>query len=186
MVDGMKFELDQDYFNRAGDKVRYVGFGPGGFYYFRESKYMTLYEVDSDGRYNHERGREYDILGKWEITDDLDRVYITVGGKELKAHGILKIGENKTFMLKDVEGCSYQYYSNPNLCLTDMQIQKILIKPQGTLNKMIGRDFYLYQRTDKTELHELKKIEPLSNSFMGSFVDEYKNKINEIIERLNS
>lgn len=68
----MKFDLDCDYFNRTGDKVKYVGKYVGDMFLFRY-EHNTVYPVRANGQALPDKESCVDILGKWEITDDPDK-----------------------------------------------------------------------------------------------------------------
>ena len=153
----MKFELDEYYFNRAGDKVKYVGrndiFGDG--YLFRLSNGDTYYTKENGTiRYNDDSS--YDILGKWKINDDPNRVYVIDGIEYIWV----------------AKGCPQVWNESKGLRLFS-EVQKILIKPSsGSVSSI-------------TISGKPKKIEFLTNGILDCTLNEYKDKINEIIDVLN-
>ena len=167
----MEFELDEYYFNRAGDKVRYVGFGPRGLYYFRECEYMTLYEVDGDGHYYHEKVRDYDITGKWEVNDDPDRVYIDYENREWR---------KGDFLIPNVPFGSLRSHLG--------NIKKILIKPRESILPVVWKCPQCEELFPEITPHTCgsKKIEPLSPRILTDLPCEHlMEKINELIAAYN-
>lgn len=132
----MKFELDEYYFNRAGDKVKYVGEVYGGRY-FRDQN-DDLYMLSKDRKWHpfeigNTQTHELDILGKWEITDDSDRVYVTEYGEYYA-----RIEDGKIVFTRDG---NFLHMSEGAI----NQVQKILIKPgwgsiyDGVTNKPVEK-----------------------------------------------
>ncbi len=185
----MNFELDQDYFNRAGDKVRYVGKGISRLYFRVADGTLRDYLPG----YTHDQDYEFDILGKWEITDDPDRVYV-YQGKEYRyaddkfiAHYLediqkilikpleIKPGKIEYFEEFKCPYCQEVYPATANHTCTypDQQHKKIHSR--------------LHSRQEKAQeildsMAHLKKIEPLEKWDTLSL----KSKINELIADRNN
>lgn len=113
----MKFELDCDYFNRAGDKVRYVGYNCVSDKAYVRRADTAIYLIRwQDGRVSDEGdAHQGDILDLWEITDAPDRVYVIKGSEFRRDSIAIKYG-----------GLS--------------EVEKILIKPfKNILSKDVTR-----------------------------------------------
>ncbi len=167
----MKFELDQNYFNRAGDKVRYVG-NDG---YFRKAN-GDIFCVHCNGAYHLGGEYDLDIIDKWEITDDPDRVYVMDDGAELRF---------------DHQWVKWHVYIS-GIGGAIEHVKKILIKPWGSPEidwsrlpssaKAMYRE--LYAKAMKS-----KKIEPLNDldkGFAGLTERKLIDKTNELIAAHNS
>lgn len=153
-----KYELDCDYFNRAGDKVKYVGQDAAGWHYFRATE-GHLFRIQHDGRRANPYAKlSQDVIGKWEITDDPDRIYIIDGKKhQLKPDNIFTYSLKENWLAK---------------------VEKILIEPREkdwkvSWSKAIDRMANPYKPN---------KIEPL---ILGSAVVDFYEKINEIANIVN-
>lgn len=189
----MKFELDEYYFNRAGDKVRYVGY-TGFFNHGIKSNVFrdvagAIYSVNEGGCYlpfeiGNAAVSECDILGKWEIADDPDRVYV-IGGEEHRAGNI---GDSKyNFWRTDSE---YFYAKFGDID----RVQKILIKPpckKIDWSKMPNGAREMYKQLHDKAIKS-KKIEPLTTPPDGmtydniNFTHVVREKINELIAAHNT
>lgn len=164
----MDFELDEYYFNRAGDKVKYVG-RFGFFKSFRDTE-GNIYSVNSDGTTGGtEINALNDITGKWEITDDPDRVYV-------------------------IKGCGYSYGSFGLTYATMDDIEKILINPRKLTcldcgETMRGDESLSsphYCQSPKPLKDKPEKIKPMDILDGASATDlALTFKINELITKFN-
>lgn len=170
----MKFELDCDYFNRAGDKVKYVGYD-GTFYLFRRSEWI-FFQIYQDGKfYNSPQEDTRDILGKWEITGDPDRVYVDDIGDEWRFapfEGKLNRLVNEKKQLADY-GLSF--------------IKKILIKPpkkwddSGEMEKAVCGPF---GSLTKDALPDIKQIQDKAREDRKHANQEYNGFLNQRIDKM--
>lgn len=159
----MKFELDQDYFNRAGDKVRYVGNHLN--HLVMRNLDLSLYCVYPDGLFwdNSEQGQS--ILGKWEITEDPDRADLVTSDNDFV---IVSISSIEKILVKPQK-----------TGLTNEQLRKRAESRPSAIAEIA-------RLIDSTA--HLKKIEPLENEMISLDIRDLdkeiiaaKNKINELI-----
>lgn len=168
----LRFKLDTDYFNRAGDKVRYVGQLSDGRCQFRKGDGPYLLTVGADGFcVSPRRKTDYDILDKWEITDDPDRVYLFPNDDH------------------EYRGSELENFDSP--C-----VEKILIKPQFVPDKNRSVCPYCLESRLLDAPHTCRypywsgrkaKISPLVDDTLTDqqWHMKMEGKINEIIARLN-
>lgn len=187
----MKFELDEYYFNRAGDKVKYVGWPVNDdlFHFRREEGF--LYSVNYHGFANPGFEESKDILGKWEINDDPDRVYVNYTGLELRCKGRY---QNNSYGLVSDGAPSILYLHK------ESEIKKILIKPRKLGTGLSLKDLLWRNQEDQRAAEKAynaaykeyidkqpKKIEPLhmpADSRALSLTDTTL-KLNELITAFN-
>lgn len=168
----IKFELDVDYFNRAGDKVRYVGLNDSKasakkYRVFRYAPSELIYHTLEDGTFHGTNlgQAELDVLGSWEITNDPNRVYV-IDGKEWHYGDTITRYKKRSLILKP-GGSDIEY------------VEKILIKPHKKWNEHINYHgtFGAFPKAKP------RKIEPLA---CHQLHQTYVEKINELIAAHNA
>lgn len=163
----MNFELDCDYFNRAGDKVRYVGMKPHTPMLLFRGDDAQAFEIwpHNGMRFGHLESA-LDILGKWEIADDPERVYV-VCGKEYRYGDTILRYDQRTFAIVPES--------------TDVAlVEKILIKPLDLKQGKVEMPTFDFKK-------EMARANKEANKLMRKCIDEVLHGISHLdkIEPLN-